>query len=151
MDSDVGQIFPTASLHRDHSISYALVCEKDLSRMGKNNRNQQKISLCSWMRANKLKLKNTIFILINTLCVPLFQNYIPSFEKRIDPDQLPSNKAGQSGSSVFFIFRMNPSNICLKVRKPVFWVSDDVMLKQACSTTESTQKIEILQVASENF
>ena len=29
MGSDVGQIFPTASLHRDHSISYALVCEKN--------------------------------------------------------------------------------------------------------------------------
>ena len=29
--SDVGQIFPTASLHRDHSILYALVCEKMLS------------------------------------------------------------------------------------------------------------------------
>ena len=28
MGSDVGQIFPTASLHRDHSISYALICEK---------------------------------------------------------------------------------------------------------------------------
>ena len=27
MGSDVGQIFPTASLHRDHSILYALVCE----------------------------------------------------------------------------------------------------------------------------
>ena len=35
MGSDVGQIFPTASLHRDHSISYALVCEKELSHMGK--------------------------------------------------------------------------------------------------------------------
>ena len=29
MGSDVGQIFLTASLHRDHSISYALVCEKN--------------------------------------------------------------------------------------------------------------------------
>ena len=28
MGSDVGQIFPTASLHRDHSILYALVYEK---------------------------------------------------------------------------------------------------------------------------
>ena len=28
MGSDVGLIFPTASLHRDHSILYALVCEK---------------------------------------------------------------------------------------------------------------------------
>ena len=37
MGSDVGQIFPTASLHRDHSISYALVCEKEISHMGKNN------------------------------------------------------------------------------------------------------------------
>ena len=39
MGSDVGQIFPTASLHRDHSISYALVCEKELSHMGKNDAN----------------------------------------------------------------------------------------------------------------
>ena len=37
MGRDVGQIFPTASLHRDHSISYALVCEKELSHMGKND------------------------------------------------------------------------------------------------------------------
>ena len=35
----MGQIFPTASLHRDHSILYALVCEKELSHMGKNNGN----------------------------------------------------------------------------------------------------------------
>ena len=34
MGNDVGQIFPTASLHRDHSILYALVCEKELSQMG---------------------------------------------------------------------------------------------------------------------
>ena len=40
MGSDVGQIFPTASLHRDHSISYALVCEKELSHMGKINGDQ---------------------------------------------------------------------------------------------------------------
>ena len=35
MGSDVGQIFRTASLHRDHSISYALVCQKELFHMGK--------------------------------------------------------------------------------------------------------------------
>ena len=39
MGSDVGQIFLTASLHRDHSISYALACEKELSHMGKNRLN----------------------------------------------------------------------------------------------------------------
>ena len=39
MGSDVGQIFPTANLHRDHSFLYALVCEKELSHMGKNNGN----------------------------------------------------------------------------------------------------------------
>ena len=33
MGSDVGQIFPTASLHRDHSILYALVCEKEISHL----------------------------------------------------------------------------------------------------------------------
>ena len=33
MGSDVGQIYPTASLHRDNSISYALVCEISLSYM----------------------------------------------------------------------------------------------------------------------
>ena len=31
MGSDAGQIFPTASLHRDHSILYGLVCEKEKS------------------------------------------------------------------------------------------------------------------------
>ena len=34
MGSDVGQIFPTASLLRDHSISYEMVCEKEISFMG---------------------------------------------------------------------------------------------------------------------
>ena len=29
----MGQILPTASLHRDHSISYALVCEIEFSYM----------------------------------------------------------------------------------------------------------------------
>ena len=31
MCSDVGQIYPTACLHRDHSILYALVCEIEKS------------------------------------------------------------------------------------------------------------------------
>ena len=31
MGSHVGQIFRTASLHRDHSILYVLVCEKEES------------------------------------------------------------------------------------------------------------------------
>ena len=39
MGSDVGQIFPTASLHGDHLILYAFVCEKELSHMCKNNGN----------------------------------------------------------------------------------------------------------------
>ena len=39
MGSDVGQIFQTASLHRDHSILYTLICEKEISHMGKNNGN----------------------------------------------------------------------------------------------------------------
>ena len=34
MGSDVGQIFPTASLHRDHSILHALVFEKIESIIG---------------------------------------------------------------------------------------------------------------------
>ena len=38
MGSDVGQIFPTESLHRDHTISFALVCEKRKFRM----------TLCLW-------------------------------------------------------------------------------------------------------
>ena len=37
MSVRVGKIFQTASLHRDHSILYALVCEKEISHMGKNN------------------------------------------------------------------------------------------------------------------
>ena len=34
--SDVGQIFLTASLHMVHLLLYALVCEKEISHMGKN-------------------------------------------------------------------------------------------------------------------
>ena len=34
MGRDVRQIFPKASLHRDHSILYALVCEKRFSIQG---------------------------------------------------------------------------------------------------------------------
>ena len=54
MGSDVGQIFPTVSLHRDHSILYALVCEKDLSHMGKNKGNLDLVcenrGSCAYMR-----------------------------------------------------------------------------------------------------
>ena len=35
----VRNFFPTASLHRDHSILYALVCEKEISHICKNNGN----------------------------------------------------------------------------------------------------------------
>ena len=40
MGRDVGEIFPTVSLHRDHSILYVLVCEKELSHVSKNNGNR---------------------------------------------------------------------------------------------------------------
>ena len=39
MGSDVGEIFTTVSLHRDHSILYALVCEKELSHVSKYDGN----------------------------------------------------------------------------------------------------------------
>ena len=39
MGSDAGQIFPTLSQHRGHSILYTLVREKELSHMGKNGAN----------------------------------------------------------------------------------------------------------------
>ena len=45
MGSDVGQIFPTVSLHRDHLISYALVCEKEFSHIGKNSGNLNLVRL----------------------------------------------------------------------------------------------------------
>ena len=59
MGSDVGQIFPTASLHRDHSISYALVCEKELSHMGKNN---GKPNLVSEKTLSDTKCLQTFFL-----------------------------------------------------------------------------------------
>ena len=39
----MGQIFPTASLHMDHSISYVLVCEKEISHIDKNNGNPDRV------------------------------------------------------------------------------------------------------------
>ena len=35
----MGQIFLTVSYHRDHSILYALVCEKQFFHMGRNSGN----------------------------------------------------------------------------------------------------------------
>ena len=43
MGDDVGQIFPTASLHKDHSIWCALVFEKEYSHMGINSVNLDKV------------------------------------------------------------------------------------------------------------
>ena len=56
MGSDVGQIFPTASLHRDHSISYALVCEKRFSIPGKNLRYPYPV--CKKTRWMPMRLSN---------------------------------------------------------------------------------------------
>ena len=63
MGSDVGQIFPKASLHRDHSILYALVCEKDLSHMDKNNGNPDLV--CE----KNLLLYNIISSAVTYLCI----------------------------------------------------------------------------------
>ena len=61
MGSDVGQIIPTASQHRDHSILYALVCEKELSQMGKNSGNTdivcKKINVLIKMVRNRLQAR----------------------------------------------------------------------------------------------
>ena len=52
MGSDVGQIFPTASLHRDHSISYALVCEKEISHPRGRNFNQGRGLPSPWLNSD---------------------------------------------------------------------------------------------------
>ena len=49
MGSDVGQIFPTVSLHRDHSISYAVVCEKEISHPRGRNFNQGRGLPSPWL------------------------------------------------------------------------------------------------------
>ena len=67
MGSDVGQICLTGSKYRDHSILNALVCEKELSHMGKTT----EISI--WC-VRKMYLvwgisTNRVFIGILTLCL----------------------------------------------------------------------------------
>ena len=47
----MGQIFPTASLHRDHSISYALVCEKEISHPRGRNFNQVRGLSSPWLNS----------------------------------------------------------------------------------------------------
>ena len=51
MGSDVGQIFPTASLHRDHSISYALECEKEISHLRGQKFNQGRGLPSLWLNS----------------------------------------------------------------------------------------------------
>ena len=68
MGSDVGQIFPTASLHRDHSISYALVCEKEISHPRGRNFNQgrglQQMTISNFAAVSKIANKVRYFMRI---------------------------------------------------------------------------------------
>ena len=52
MGSDVEQIFPTASLHGDHSISYTLVCEKEISHPRGRNFNQGRGLPSPWLNSD---------------------------------------------------------------------------------------------------
>ena len=44
----------------------------------------------------------------NTLCTQLSQNYITSFENNVDQDQLASDEASWSGSTLLSIHKINP-------------------------------------------
>ena len=59
MGSDVGHIFLTASLHRDHSILYALVCEKEISHLRGRNFNQVRGLRSPWVNSDP---KGEIFL-----------------------------------------------------------------------------------------
>ena len=52
MGSDVGQIFPTASLHGDHWISYALVCENEMSHPRGRNFNKGRGLPSPWLNSD---------------------------------------------------------------------------------------------------
>ena len=69
----MGQIFPTASLHRDHSISYALVCEKELSHIGKNNGNPDLV--CENIPISHVALNQ--FLAISTSLLLRDASYMP--------------------------------------------------------------------------
>ena len=58
MGSNVGQIFSTASLPRDHLILYALVCEKELSHMGKNNGNPDLVCKNNAVKPSNMAVQN---------------------------------------------------------------------------------------------
>ena len=55
----MGQIFPTASLHRDHSILHALVCEKEISHMGKINGNSDLVCEKNYFPTDNCKFINS--------------------------------------------------------------------------------------------
>ena len=74
MGSDLGQIFSTASLHRDHSISYALVCEKELSHMCKNNGNPDLV--CKNMCYHNLTDSTTVILYDVCLFNMLFTKFL---------------------------------------------------------------------------
>ena len=83
MGSDVGQIFPTATLHRDHSILYALVCEKEISHMSKNNGNpalvcenvldfpQRSSLICSYIESNSTLVCSTPLYMVKQHSIKL--------------------------------------------------------------------------------
>ena len=75
------------------------------------------------------------------LLVLSYRGSFKVFKKTIDPDQKPQ-------SAVFdldLIYYMYLSHV---TRKPVFGVCDQVRLKQACSVTETSSRLEILDIES---
>ena len=77
MGSDVGQIFPTASLHRDHSISYALVCEKETSHPTCQNFNHGRGLQSPWLNSDT---EGEIFLsFVDRLMMDCFSPTFPSF------------------------------------------------------------------------
>ena len=86
MGSDVGQIFPTASLHRDHSISYTLVCEKEFSHMGKISESIDLVLTLKAQRKNASEKGRQLKSSAANNCLTISTN-LSTEANRGDPDQ----------------------------------------------------------------
>ena len=79
MGSDVGQIFPTVSLHRDHSISYALVCEKEISYPRGRNFNQGRGLPSPWLNSDPEGEISLSYMYMDRLMMDCFSPTFPRF------------------------------------------------------------------------
>ena len=113
-------------------------------------------NLSSTIRENKKGANKPAHLcsLIHTFVVQSADSIITKVYVNTKPSLWIASETDESSSSPTWVhipegrFTHNVAHMSLVTRKPVFGVSDNVRLKPACSATETSYSLEILDLAS---